>query len=325
MSNKWKVFWVVSFALVLFFQACGLHSWEELLISKTDEKVMGREFDSLVRVKHKDVVDPAKEELFIPTTAAEIELYNYYRERAQEIVSKISNDDFNSILVNEKLCRSELKDLSKLDDADRRKEKVACNKNNFFEFNIIRSPTINAFAVPGGYVYFYTNILKNFRSESELMSVFGHEVGHVVLHHSRERMAKQAALYGGIDVLLGGGLGGVIAQAGGALWLLGNSRDNESEADVMGFNYTNAIGVSSVGLSDFFGRGLKSYDTITRTCDPKEESSWLDALSTHPPSCNRVQANTERIQKANQTEETHPKNRVHNGKTYRDFVEAAKL
>jgi len=316
MSNKWKVFWIVSFTFVIFFQACGMHSWEEIFVSTTDEKKMGREFDSLVRDKHKDVMS-AGEELFNPSTVAEIELYNFYLAKGKEIVNAITKKDMEALLPSEKLCRN---------NPDNRNERVACTKDNFFEFKIIKSKQLNAFAVPGGYVYFYTEILKEnntnkngFRSESELMSVLGHEVGHVVLHHSRESIVKQAVAAGVISILLGDGLGAVLASLGANFWLLGNSQDNEAEADVMGFEYTNKIGISSIGLSDFFSRGLK-INPDDGSCDEKANSSILDAFSTHPPSCSRVMNNKKRMDAVNQN---FPKDRQPAGKMFTDLVKAA--
>ena len=315
MSNKWKIFWVASFALVVFFQACGMHSWEELVVSTTDEKKMGREFDSLVRDKHKDVMS-AGEELFSPSTAADSALYTFYLDRGNDIVNQISSKDFDAILTKEKLCRN---------NPDVRTEKVACNKKNFFEFKIIKSKQLNAFAVPGGYVYFYTEILKNFKSESELMGVLGHEVGHVVLHHSRDGIVKQATAAGVIGILLGDGMGAVLASLGANFWLMGNSRENEAEADVMGFNYTNSIGISSEGLGDFFARGLKSYDPATGKCDEKKEGSVLDVFSTHPPSCERVNDNRKRINNEGKGQIGFPKdkNKSPSGKTFTELVKAA--
>jgi len=312
MSNKWKVFWVVSFALVVFFQACGMHSWEETLVSKADEKQMGREFDSLVRKGDPSVIEPGKESIFEPQTDAEQALYDYYRARAREVVNVIDKEDLEALVPsNSNLCGENL-------------GKQKCTKDNFFEFKIIRSKTVNAFAVPGGYVYFYTAILKNFNSESELVSVLGHEVGHVVRHHSRDRIVKQVGASAIIDLLLGPGMGGTLAQLGANFWLLGNSQDNESESDEMGFKYTNKIGISSQGLSDFFGRGLKSYDPVTLECNKDEEGSFLDAFSTHPPSCERVNNNTKRIKDSGQNSQTHPKDKNFvDGKSFKDLVTAA--
>jgi hypothetical protein len=310
MCNKWKIFWVASFAFVVLFQACGLHSWEEMIISKEDEKKMGREFDSLVNIKHKDVMS-ANESVFSPSNDAQTEFYNYYQEKAKEIVNAISKEDFEGVLPSSSVCGNA--------------GKSKCTKDNFFDFKIINSKTMNAFAVPGGYVYFYTAILKNFQSESELMSVLGHEVGHVVLHHSRERMVKQVGASVIIDALLGDGMGALLASLGTSVWLTKNGQGDELASDSMGFYFTNKIGVSSVGLSEFFGRGLKSYSIVTGECSEKEESSLFDAFSTHPPSCKRVNDNMDKVKKANQTETSHPKNRPYKGKTYSQLVSAANL
>jgi len=308
MSNKWKLFWAASLAFVVLFQACGMHSWEETIISKADEKKMGREYDSLIRIGHKDVM-AAGESIFIPNPndQAQMNFYNFYQERAKEIVNAIRPKDLEALLPTGNECN-----------------KKKCTKDNFFEFNLINSKQVNAFAVPGGYVYFYTPILKEFKSESELSCVLAHEVGHIVMHHSRERMVKQVGVSIIIDALLGDGIGGLLASLGTSIWLMGHSQENEFEADSLGFYYTDKIGISSRGLSHFFARGLKSYDHDTGKCDEKKEGSILDVFSTHPPSCERVNRNRNLVLSSGQTEKSHPLNKHHiNGKYYSDLVEAA--
>jgi predicted Zn-dependent protease len=295
MSNKWKIFWVLSFALVVFFQACS--SWEEILVSKQDEKDMGKEFDALVRAGDPQVLSPG-EKIFVPSNAAQNEFFDYYQAKAKEIVSNISQKDWDGLLTG------------------------SYTKDNFFEFKIIESEQVNAFAVPGGYVYFYTSILNQFQTESELMGVLGHEVGHVVLHHSRDGMVKQAGAAVIIDVFLGGGIGGLIGTLGANFWLLGNGQGNELQSDSMGYYFTNKIGISSEGLGDFFGRALKSYDPVNRTCDESDESSIFDALSTHPPSCKRVMENKRRMGNQN-FDKDRPNNPANGGKTYSQLRTAA--
>jgi len=286
MSNKWKIFWAASLAFVVLFQACGMNSWQEMLVSTADEKQMGREFDSLVRIGDPSVIEPGKESIFAPQTPAEQALYDYYQARAKEVVNVIDKKDLDGLIPSSSnLCTQ---------------SKQKCTKDNFFEFKIIKSTTKNAFAVPGGYVYFYTAILKDFKSESELVSVLGHEVGHVVKHHSRDRIVKQVGASAIIDLLLGPGMGGTLATLGASFWLMNNGQDDESESDKMGFEYTNKIGISSEGLGDFFSRGLKSYDAATGQCDEGKEGSVLDVFSTHPPSCERVNNNTKRIKEIGQ-------------------------
>jgi predicted Zn-dependent protease len=296
MSNKWKVFWVASFALVVLFQACS--SWEEWVISKQDEKDMGKDFDRMVRAKDPQVMLPGEE---IRTTNDDF--YKYYQAKAKELVNAISKEDLDGILPSN------------------------YTKDNFFEFNIIKSNQVNAFAVPGGYVYFYTAILKQFQTESELMGVLGHEVGHVVLHHSRDRMIKQVGASMIIETFLGSGMAGLIGELGANFWLTNNGQGDELASDSMGYYFTNKIGISSKGLGEFFARGMESYDPATGTCDESKESSLFDFASTHPPSCKRVNENRRRM--SNQTLTTHPVDRPNNpangGKTYRQLMQAASL
>jgi hypothetical protein len=311
MSNKWKIFWLVSLALVVLFQACGMHSWEEVILSKSDEKRLGREYDELIKAGSGDILDLSKgEKLFVPETPEEHELYNYYQERAQELVKVIDPGDWEHILPSGNLCGADNK---------------PCTKSNFFEFKIIRSPTVNAFAVPGGYVFFYTSILKTFKSESELMSVLGHEVGHVVLHHSRDRIVKQVGASVLVSALGNNSVAGIFANLGASFWLLSHSQDNESESDEIAFKYTQKLGISSKGLGDFFSKGFNI--DANGYCTGSGDRTIMDAvgevLSTHPPSCERVNRNNERIRATGQD---FPKDKnFSNGKSFADLVAAAGL
>jgi predicted Zn-dependent protease len=305
MSFKWKMFWAAALALVVLFQACGMHSWEELLVSTAHEKKMGREFDSLVQRGDKSVMN-SRESIFKPANDAQEALWEYYQARAKEVVNKISKKDLEALLPSGNDCN-----------------KTKCTKDNFFEFKIINSETVNAFAVPGGYVYFYTAILKNFQSESELVSVLSHEIGHVVRHHSREAIVKEIGASAIIDLLLGDGMGATLASLGTKVWLLNGSQKNESEADVSAFEYTNALGISSKGLSDFFGRGYK-LNADGKCQNPKQESSVLDWLSTHPPSCERIEKNLDRIANEGKGQEGFDIDKnTYKGKNFKQLVSAA--
>ena len=69
--------------------------------------------------------------------------------------------------------------------------KISHRPNLPFEFKILDSPVINAFAVPGGYVYFTRGILAHFNNEAEFAGVLGHEIGHVTARHSAKAYTKQ--------------------------------------------------------------------------------------------------------------------------------------
>ena len=68
-----------------------------------------------------------------------------------------------------------------------------------YKFRILDSPVVNAFAVPGGYVYFTRGIMAHFNNEAELAGVLGHEIGHITARHSAAQMSKQQ-LYGGLFI-----------------------------------------------------------------------------------------------------------------------------
>jgi len=113
-----------------------------------------------------------------------------------------------------------------------------------WEVNLIASPQINAFCMPGGKIAFYTGILEKLRlTDDEVAQIMGHEVAHALREHGRERVAKQRLATGvtlGASVLsslLGfGDLGGQVASAGAQLTLLKYGRDDETEADLVGMD-----------------------------------------------------------------------------------------
>ncbi|MCL2101391.1 MAG: M48 family metallopeptidase [Fibromonadales bacterium] len=313
MSKKWKIFWVAALAFTIFFQACGLESVQTFIFDADAEKKLGREFDSLV------IVDGYGNDWLLEKgnnmTPEQEELYAYYRARANEVLKQLSDSDWKSLLPSGSLCGPY-------------PSKTKCTEENFFEFKIIKSDIINAFALPGGYIYFYTAILDYFQSESELVTVLAHEVAHVVQHHTRDRLVKAIGGQLLIDLFLGDNIIGSLASLGYAAQLMQNSQENEHESDEIAFIYTHRMGISSQGLGDFFGRGL-NFDDDDDEGKCISEKSFLDdvlqVFSTHPPSCDRVTRNKVQRGLAGQTPKSHPldKNKL-NGKTYKELVNAAK-
>jgi len=135
--------------------------------------------------------------------------------------------------------------------------KVSHRPQLTYTFRIVDSPIINAFALPGGYVYMTRGILVHFNSQDELAGVLGHEIGHVVARHSAEQMSKQQ-LAG-----LGLGIGSIVSEhfaryadfagAGLSLLLLKYSRDQESESDRLGVEYSTKNGYDAHRMAEFFG------------------------------------------------------------------------
>ena len=162
-----------------------------------------------------------------------------------------------------------------------------------FEFFALRDPTINAFALPGGFVGVHTGLLTSAESESELASVLAHEVAHVTQHHlariinQQQQMAlpvlaalAAAVLFGRSrpDLVTGAIVGaqGAAVQAG-----LAYSRDFEREADRVGLQTLAAAGFDTRAMATFFEKMQRS----TRLAD---DSTVPGYLRTHPITSERI-------------------------------------
>ena len=134
---------------------------------------------------------------------------------------------------------------------------ISHRPNLDYQFRILDSPVVNAFAVPGGYVYFTRGIMAHFNNEAEFAGVLGHEIGHITARHSAAQMSKQQ-LYGGLFVA-----GMIVSedfrqmselgqQALGLLFLK-FGRDDESQSDELGVDYSTQVGYDSHEMANFFG------------------------------------------------------------------------
>lgn len=160
-----------------------------------------------------------------------------------------------------------------------------------WSFQIADEPVVNAFALPGGPVFIARGILPYFNSEAELISVLGHEMGHVTARHSAQQMtrAQLAGLGLGVASALDqrvAKFAGVASQGLGLL-LLKYGRDAEAQADALGFRYGLAGGWD-------MREGTKMFNTLSRVSgDPGQRlPEWQ---STHPAPEGRAQHNDERV------------------------------
>ena len=148
-----------------------------------------------------------------------------------------------------------------------------------YHVRILDSPVINAFAVPGGYMYFTRGILAQFNNEAEMIGVLGHEMGHITARHSVSRQAKQTV---GQLLLVGGMIAseefrqyGEYAMAGMQLLFLSYSRDDEREADRLGVEYTSKVGFDAQKMADF-------YQVLVKMNLDSHQGGVPTFLSTHP-------------------------------------------
>lgn len=119
-------------------------------------------------------------------------------------------------------------------------------------FSVVDEATVNAFALPGGYIYVTRGILAHFNNEAQLAGVLGHEIGHVTARHAATRMSKsQVAQLGvGLAMVIDPDLQRVapLAGAGMQLLFLSFSRTDENEADELGVRYMTDMGYDPEAL-----------------------------------------------------------------------------
>ena len=153
-------------------------------------------------------------------------------------------------------------------------------------FRVLDDPLINAFALPGGYIYVTRGIMAHFESEAELAGVLGHEIGHVTARHSVNQISKaQLAQIGmGVGMILAPELQQYewLASASMQLLFLKFGRDDEHQADELGVRYMGRVGYDPAQLSGV----MAMLGQVTREGGggPPE---WL---STHPNPENREEA-----------------------------------
>ena len=170
-----------------------------------------------------------------------------------------------------------------------------------YHFLVVDDPMINAFAVPGGYVYVARGMLAYIDSEAELATIMGHEIGHVVGHHSYKQMQKSM----GDALLMIAGLGAAVAGGGSgqaaAAWVTATStlsalnsagygRELELQADEFGLIYSSDAGYDPREQSRFFRElqfkervsGVEYHgfmashpDTVARIVKSKEKADIL--------------------------------------------------
>jgi len=153
-----------------------------------------------------------------------------------------------------------------------------------WEINLIRGNQINAWCMPGGKIAFYTGILEQLQlSDDEVAMIMGHEMAHALREHARERLAKSKATGLGLSVasqLLGlGQLGDAAANLGTQLLSLKYSRDDETEADLVGLEIAARGGFKPEASVQLWKKMLSA------TGGSKGQPGFL---STHPSGNNRI-------------------------------------
>ncbi|WP_169566010.1 M48 family metalloprotease [Sneathiella limimaris] len=168
---------------------------------------------------------------------------------------------------------------------------VTEKRNEPWNVTVLNSPMVNAFALPGGYVYVTRGLLAMANNEAEVAGVLAHEVGHVIARHGVERQSRAT----GMGLL--GAIAGILTQSAdvarlgqtvGGLFLADYSRDQEYEADSLGVKYLGLAGYPREAMADFLLR-LEAHSKYSAKLAGKEGSSGqYDFFATHPQTEDRV-------------------------------------
>lgn len=162
--------------------------------------------------------------------------------------------------------------------------KISHRPNLDYQFRVLDSPVVNAFAVPGGFVYFTRGILAHFNNEAEFAGVLGHEIGHITARHSASQQSKailaQVGLVAGMVVSEDFRNYAGAAQQGLQLLFLKYGRDDESQSDELGVEYSTKIGYNAHEMADFFG-------TLNRLSEQAGQR-LPTFMSTHPDPLDRL-------------------------------------
>jgi predicted Zn-dependent protease len=180
-------------------------------------------------------------------------------------------DDHATVLRLRKIARDQLPGAPKFNERA---------KDWKWEVNALASPQINAFCMPGGKIAFFTGILDKLQlTDDEVAMVMGHEIGHALWEHARERAGKGMAVNAGRVVagLVFGQLGDLVGAGAGSLANLKFSRNDELEADLIGME-----------LSARAGYDPRAGITLWEKMAKASQGAPPQWLSTHPSGATRI-------------------------------------
>jgi predicted Zn-dependent protease len=162
-----------------------------------------------------------------------------------------------------------------------------------FTVKVIESDDVNAFALPGGFLFVNTGLIRHAANEAELAGVMAHEVAHVAARHGTKQATRgQIANIASVPLIfLGGWAGYAIRQAAGLavpMGFLKFSRGMEQQADRLGLEYLYRAGYDPVAFLDFFER--------IETLEKKKPGLIANVFSSHPPTKDRIRRAQKEIQ-----------------------------
>jgi predicted Zn-dependent protease len=183
---------------------------------------------------------------------------------------------------------------------DRVGQKVAEHShrpNIHYHFTVLDTPEINAFALPGGYVYITRGILAYLNSEAEMAAVLGHEVGHVTARHGVRQQSAAQATNIGISIVsifvpeLRSQAGHDLSNLLGGALLSGYGREHELEADHLGAQYLARSGYDPQAMIRVISvlKNQESFDAVVAKQEGREPSHYHGTFASHPDNDTRLQ------------------------------------
>ncbi len=171
--------------------------------------------------------------------------------------------------------------------------KVAANTERpdvSYTFTVIDTPMVNAFAIPGGYIYLSRGLIAQANSEAELAAVIAHEIGHITARHSAERYSHGVLSSLGAVVLAAATESKSVAQAAGLgsnLYISSYSRGQEHQADDLGVRYLHRAGYDPFAMASFLANLQQQTAFESRLSGGSGKPSF-SYFSTHPQTADRV-------------------------------------
>lgn len=179
-------------------------------------------------------------------------------------------------------------------------EQLALNSHRadlVYRFTLLDSDQVNAFALPGGYIYITRGIMAYLNSEAELAAVLGHEIGHVTARHGVQQASQQQAT--GFGYLIGSILVPELRAAGAqnlfsllsTAWIRGYGREHELEADSLGAEYIAKSGYQPEAMIEVIGvlKNQEIFDKDLAALEGREPRAYHGVFATHPKNDTRLQ------------------------------------
>jgi predicted Zn-dependent protease len=161
-----------------------------------------------------------------------------------------------------------------------------------YRFTVLNSDIVNAFAMPGGYIYITRGLLALANNEAEVAGVLGHETGHVVARHMAQRYSQSVLAQiaaAGLGMATGSQALGQLASQGAAVYLQSFSREEEYEADLLGVRYITKAGYDPRAMATFLQKLLLHSRLAAEIAGHPGQADQFDIMATHPRTADRVE------------------------------------